>query len=83
MRIVRSLCVISVLLLAAAGTPADAQAPAARTQWKMQSSWPANDFHQVNPKGLVEKIAEMTGGRLRSICSRPAPWCRRSRCSTP
>jgi TRAP-type mannitol/chloroaromatic compound transport system substrate-binding protein len=30
----------------------------------MQSSWPAADFHQVNPKGLVEKIAEMTGGRL-------------------
>ena len=29
----------------------------------MQSSWPAADFHQVNPKGLVEKIGEMTGGR--------------------
>src|SRR5687767_526409 len=66
MRSVRSLSSLSVLLLlvGAAVAPADAQTPAARTQWKMQSSWPANDFHQVNPKGLVEKIAEMTGGRL-------------------
>ena len=66
MRIVRSLCVITALLLLVGPgvTPADAQAQAARMQWKMQSSWPANDFHQVNPKGLVEKIAEMTGGRL-------------------
>jgi TRAP-type mannitol/chloroaromatic compound transport system substrate-binding protein len=66
MRSVRSLSSLSVLLLlvGAAVAPADAQAPAARTQWKMQSSWQANDFHQVNPKGLVDKIAEMTGGRL-------------------
>ncbi|MGH6784427.1 MAG: hypothetical protein ACREBP_07360, partial [Sphingomicrobium sp.] len=56
--------VTSFLFGAALAGPAVAQAPAAKTQWKMQSSWPAADFHQVNPKGLVEKIAEMTGGRL-------------------
>jgi TRAP-type mannitol/chloroaromatic compound transport system substrate-binding protein len=63
---VRSLITIvtSVLFLASLAVPAAAQTPAAKTQWKMQSSWPAADFHQVNPKGLVEKIAEMTGGRL-------------------
>jgi len=63
---VRSLITIvtSLLFVAGLAAPAAAQAPAAKTQWKMQSSWPAADFHQVNPKGLVEKIAEMTGGRL-------------------
>ena len=66
MRTVRTFIMIGSLLLlvAALVAPAEAQAPAARTQWKMQSSWPAGDFHQVNPKGLVEKIGEMTGGRL-------------------
>jgi TRAP-type mannitol/chloroaromatic compound transport system substrate-binding protein len=72
MRIARSLIVFgSLVLVAALAAPAAAQAPPAKTQWKMQSSWPAADFHQVNPKGLVEKIAEMT---VRSS--------RRSRCST-
>jgi TRAP-type mannitol/chloroaromatic compound transport system substrate-binding protein len=64
----RSLITIGSLLLlvAALALPGAAQAPAAKVmQWKMQSSWPANDFHQVNPKGLVDKIAEMSGGRLR------------------
>jgi TRAP-type mannitol/chloroaromatic compound transport system substrate-binding protein len=56
--------VVASLLVAALTASTDAQAPATRTQWKMQSSWPAADFHQVNPKGLVEKVAEMTGGRL-------------------
>lgn len=32
---------------------------------KIQSTWTAGDFHQVNPKGLVEKIEEMAGGRLK------------------
>jgi TRAP-type mannitol/chloroaromatic compound transport system substrate-binding protein len=65
MRNIRFLIAIGSLLLLVAtlSVPGAAQAPA-RTQWKMQSSWPAADFHQVNPKGLVEKIAEMTGGRL-------------------
>ncbi|HXH84964.1 MAG TPA: TRAP transporter substrate-binding protein [Candidatus Tectomicrobia bacterium] len=55
-----------VVLVAALVLPGAAQAPSNRTmQWKMQSSWPAADFHQVNPKGLVEKIAEMSGGRLK------------------
>jgi len=33
--------------------------------WKIQSTWTAGDFHQVNPKGLVEKIEAMSGGRLK------------------
>ena len=67
MRTVQSLLRIGSLLLlvvAVLTMPAGAQGPGGKTQWKMQSSWPAADFHQVNPKGLVEKIAEMTGGRL-------------------
>lgn len=34
-------------------------------KWKVQSTWTAGDFHQVNPKGLVEKIEAMSGGRLK------------------
>jgi TRAP-type mannitol/chloroaromatic compound transport system substrate-binding protein len=64
MRSLGSFVVASLLVVAVLIASTDAQAPATRTQWKMQSSWPAADFHQVNPKGLVEKIAEMTGGRL-------------------
>ncbi len=33
--------------------------------WKMQSTWTAGDFHQVNVKGLAEKIEVMSGGRLK------------------
>jgi len=33
--------------------------------WKVQSTWTAGDFHHVNPKGLVEKIEAMSGGRLK------------------
>jgi TRAP-type mannitol/chloroaromatic compound transport system substrate-binding protein len=68
MRAARFVSVIGSLLvlLTALALPAAAQAPATKaSQWKMQSSWPAADFHQVNPKGLVDKIAEMTGGRLK------------------
>jgi TRAP-type mannitol/chloroaromatic compound transport system substrate-binding protein len=63
----RALVAIGTLLLiiAALTLPGAAQGPAKNAQWKMQSSWPAADFHQVNPKGLVDKIAEMTGGRLK------------------
>lgn len=43
--------------------PAAAQAKAFK--WKAQSTWPAVDFHQVNPKGLVEKIEAMSDGRLK------------------
>jgi TRAP-type mannitol/chloroaromatic compound transport system substrate-binding protein len=35
------------------------------TVWKVQSTWPAADFHQVNPTGLKEKIEAMSGGRLK------------------
>src|SRR5688572_26738122 len=60
-----------LMLQTALVAPADAQTPTTKTQWKMQSSWPAVDFHQVNPKGLVEKIGSMSGGRL-SIDLQPA-----------
>jgi TRAP-type mannitol/chloroaromatic compound transport system substrate-binding protein len=33
--------------------------------WKIQSTWPAADFHQVNPTGLKEKIEATSGGRLK------------------
>jgi TRAP-type mannitol/chloroaromatic compound transport system substrate-binding protein len=33
--------------------------------WKIQSTWPAADFHQVNPTGVKEKIEAMSGGRLK------------------
>ncbi len=67
MRSARSLVTIGILLLivTAFTLPGGAQGPAKPTLWKMQSSWPAADFHQVNPKGLVDKLAEMTGGRLK------------------
>jgi len=40
-------------------------ADAATITWKVQSTWTAGDFHHVNPKGLVEKIEAMSGGRLK------------------
>jgi TRAP-type mannitol/chloroaromatic compound transport system substrate-binding protein len=33
--------------------------------WKIQSTWPAADFHQTNPAGMKEKIEAMSGGRLK------------------
>jgi TRAP-type mannitol/chloroaromatic compound transport system substrate-binding protein len=33
--------------------------------WKGQSTWTASDFHQNDPKGVVEKIEAMAGGRLK------------------
>lgn len=57
---------------AAGGTaaPASQAAPAAQTSgktftWKMQSTWTAADFHQNNPKNVVERIQRMSGGRLK------------------
>jgi TRAP-type mannitol/chloroaromatic compound transport system substrate-binding protein len=66
-RIVASgLAVVAALLALAVtlGQPPHVTAQSKTLQWKIQSTWPAADFHQVNPKGLVEKITEMTGGRL-------------------
>lgn len=54
-----------VVLLAALQDPQPAAAQAGLFKWKAQSTWPAADFHQVNPKGLVEKIEAMSGGRLK------------------
>ncbi|UCD77250.1 MAG: TRAP transporter substrate-binding protein [Desulfobacterales bacterium] len=42
-----------------------ALAQSKKFEWKMQSTWPAADFHQVNPTGLKEKIETMSGGRLK------------------
>jgi TRAP-type mannitol/chloroaromatic compound transport system substrate-binding protein len=33
--------------------------------WKLQSTWTAGDFHQVNPQDFVNMVQEMSGGRLR------------------
>ncbi|MHB1004392.1 MAG: TRAP transporter substrate-binding protein [Chloroflexota bacterium] len=51
-------------------TPASSQAPAAQTggktfTWKMQSTWTAGDFHQNNPKNVVERVNRMAAGRLK------------------
>jgi TRAP-type mannitol/chloroaromatic compound transport system substrate-binding protein len=32
--------------------------------WKLQSTWPAADFHQNDVKGFAEKVNAMSGGRL-------------------
>ena len=32
--------------------------------WKLQSTWPAADFHQNDVKGFAEKVTAMSGGRL-------------------
>ncbi len=50
-----------VFVMALAGTSLAAEP----IQWKCQSTWTAGDFHQVNPKGLVDKIHAMSGGRLK------------------
>ena len=50
------------LSLTAVDNPALAQSKT--FEWKIQSTWPAADFHQVNPTGLKEKIEAMSGGRL-------------------
>ena len=42
-----------------------AEAQAKVITWKMQSTWTAGDFHQVNPKGWVDKVEAMSGGRLK------------------
>jgi TRAP-type mannitol/chloroaromatic compound transport system substrate-binding protein len=58
---------VAALLLLVTGPPETprAGAQAKVIQIKAQSTWPAGDFHQVNPKGLVEKIEEMSGGRVK------------------
>jgi TRAP-type mannitol/chloroaromatic compound transport system substrate-binding protein len=33
--------------------------------WKMQSTWTAGDFHQVNPTDFVSIVDQMSGGRLK------------------
>ncbi len=38
---------------------------AGTVNWKGQSTWTASDFHQNDPKGVVEKIEAMAGGRLK------------------
>jgi TRAP-type mannitol/chloroaromatic compound transport system substrate-binding protein len=40
-------------------------AEAGTFNWKMQSTWTAGDFHQNDPKGVVERIEAMSGGRLK------------------
>src|SRR5512147_669475 len=56
------LILVAVVALAVALAPG---AWAATFNWKGQSTWTASDFHQNDPKGVVEKIDAMSGGRLK------------------
>jgi TRAP-type mannitol/chloroaromatic compound transport system substrate-binding protein len=60
------LLVLAALTMLVAGS-GERRAASAQNQitLKVQSTWPAADFHQVNPKGLTEKLQEMSGGRLK------------------
>jgi len=40
-------------------------AAAKEFQWKMQSTWPAGDFHNVDPQIVVDYIHSMSGGRIK------------------
>ena len=53
----------AALSLTAFNSPALAQSK--NFEWKIQSTWPAADFHQTNPTGVKEKIEAMSGGRLK------------------
>jgi TRAP-type mannitol/chloroaromatic compound transport system substrate-binding protein len=53
---------VAVLALGLALAPS---ASAGTLNWKGQSTWTASDFHQNDPKGVVEKIEAMSGGRLK------------------
>ncbi len=53
----------AALSLIAVDNPALAQSKT--FTWKIQSTWPAADFHQTNPAGAKEKIEAMSGGRLK------------------
>jgi TRAP-type mannitol/chloroaromatic compound transport system substrate-binding protein len=59
-----ALSLATLLALAVLVPAGQAQAPRTVT-WKMQSTWTAGDFHHVNPTGLVQKLEEMSGGRLK------------------
>ncbi len=53
----------AALSLIGIDNPALAQSK--KIEWKIQSTWPAADFHQTNPGGVKEKIESMSGGRLK------------------
>ncbi|HEX6012163.1 MAG TPA: hypothetical protein VFY87_10255, partial [Geminicoccaceae bacterium] len=46
-------------------TGAGATVSGSTYSWKLQSTWPASDFHQVNPQDFARIVGEITGGRLR------------------
>lgn len=50
--------------LTSAPKPSGAQAPKVFT-WKFQSTWAAADILQAHPKSFADKVAEMSGGRLK------------------
>jgi TRAP-type mannitol/chloroaromatic compound transport system substrate-binding protein len=55
---------VSIVLVAAVAL-CGAPGWAGTFSWKGQSTWTASDFHQNDPKGVVEKIEAMAGGRLK------------------
>lgn len=45
--------------------PVAAQAPSAPLTWKLQTTWAAADILHAHARSYAEKVAEMSGGRLR------------------
>ena len=60
-----SLVIVIGVALSMTAIDSSARAESKPIVWKIQSTWPAADFHQVNPTGLKEKIEAMSGGRLK------------------
>jgi len=61
----RKVGIVVVVLGFAAALLLGGTADAGTINWKMQSTWTAGDFHQNDPKGVVERIEAMSGGRLK------------------
>ena len=61
----RKVGIAAVALGFVAALPLGGTADAANFNWKMQSTWTAGDFHQNDPKGVVERIEAMSGGRIK------------------
>ena len=53
------------LLMLALFLASSAQAQQRVITWKMQSTWTAGDFHQVNPKKFVGIVEALSGGRFK------------------
>lgn len=57
--------VVAAALVAHGLSRVSAQAPAAGFAWKLQTTWAAADILHTHARSYAEKVAEMSGGRLR------------------